>query len=170
MTTTQQWAMVKRDTLRPGDESVWDYPRPPACEPMDQRLRVMVGDEVLAETTHGHRVLETSHPPVYYFPQADVRMEWLRPNGRQTRCEWKGVATSYDLVKPVASPGLAWQYRTPSPGFEAIAGHLAFYAGRVGACFVGDEEVVPQPGGFYGGWITARVKGPFKGIPGSMGW
>lgn len=162
--------MVKPDPVRPGQESVWDYPRPPACEAVTHRLRVMAGGQVLAETTRGFRILETSHPPVYYIPPEDVRMEWLRPNGRETHCEWKGRAVSYDLVEPVAVPGLAWAYPVPSSGFEAIAGHLAFYAGRAGPCFVDAEQVTPQPGDFYGGWITDKIKGPFKGIPGSWGW
>ncbi len=149
---------------------MWDYPRPPACEQVSERLLVMAGSEVLAETTHGVRVLETSHPPVYYIPARDVAMEWLRPNGKETHCEWKGRAVGFDLVGPLKVPGLAWQYPRPSPGYEAIAGHLAFYAGRAGPCFVGGKEVTPQPGTFYGGWITANIKGPFKGAPGTMGW
>ncbi len=161
---------MKREPVGPGQESVWDYPRPPACEPVTHRLRVMAGDEVLADTTRAHRVLETSHPPVYYIPQEDIRMEWLQPNGRQTTCEWKGRAIHYNLVEPSKVAALAWSYPEPSAGFEAIAGHLAFYAGKAGPCFVDDEQVLPQPGSFYGGWITKKIRGPFKGSPGTMGW
>ncbi len=160
---------MQREPVGPGQESVWDYPRPPALESVDVTLRAMAGRDVLAETDAGWRVLETSHPPVYYFPAEDVRTDWLHPAGRSF-CEWKGEARSYDLVGPMQVPRIAWSYPDPAPKYAAIAGMFAFYADRAGACFVGDEEVRPQPGGFYGGWITSDIRGPFKGIPGSQGW
>ena len=155
----------------PGEESVWAYPRPPRLEPTPARLRVELGGEVVAETTHGYRVLETSHPPNYYFPPGDVAPGALRPGQATSFCEWKGRARYYTVVAGGrVEEDAAWSYDTPSPAFAPIRGYVAFYAGRVDACFVDDELVVPQPGGFYGGWITANVRGPFKGGPGTRGW
>jgi len=155
----------------PGQESVWDYPRPPRLEPCGRHLLVVFRGEVVAETRTGFRVLETSHPPVYYFPPADVRTAFLRPSRRGSYCEWKGQATYFAVeVGGVALPDVAWSYPVPTAAFAAIAGHVAFYAGPVDGCFVDGERVTPQPGGFYGGWITSDVVGPFKGGPGSAGW
>ncbi|MFO7592280.1 MAG: DUF427 domain-containing protein [Acidimicrobiia bacterium] len=155
----------------PGQESVWDYPRPPRLEPVARRLRVVLGGQVIADTTRGYRVLETSHPPNYYFPPADVIDGALTPAAGASFCEWKGRAHYYtvrggDRVETEA----AWGYEHPSPAFAALRGHVAFYAHRMDACFVDDEQVAPQPGRFYGGWITGDVVGPFKGGPGSRGW
>jgi uncharacterized protein (DUF427 family) len=152
-------------------ESVWDYPRPPRLEASQRRVRVEFAGEVIAETTRAYRVLETSHPPVYYIPPEDVRSEFLRPSRRHTYCEFKGEASYYDLV--VAGREVkeaAWYYPEPSPGYEAIRDHLAFYPGRVDAAWVDDEQVQPQEGDFYGGWITSGITGPFKGAPGTGGW
>ena len=156
----------------PGQESVWDYPRPPRVEEVPERLRVIVDGEVLAETAGGLRVLETAGAPVYYFPPADVRMERFQGTARRTVCEWKGEATYYDYHGPDGRriDAVAWSYDTPKPGYAAIAGHLAFYAARVDAAWVGDERATPQPGGFYGGWVTSRIVGPIKGEPGSLDW
>ena len=153
-------------------ESVWDYPRPPRLEPTPRRLRVEVAGRTIADTTAAFRVLETSHPPTYYLPPADVDMTVLSQNRRQTLCEWKGRARFFDLVGdglPMAE-SVAWCYPSPTPAFVAIADYLSFYSNRVDRCWVDDIEVVPQPGDFYGGWITPDLKGPFKGGPGSMGW
>jgi uncharacterized protein (DUF427 family) len=154
----------------PGQESVWDYPRPPRVEPVPERLRVIVDGEVVAETDRGVRVVETAGAPVYYIPPEDIRLERLAPSGRSTVCEWKGVATyrSYAGARTIAD--VAWSYDDPNPGYEAIRGYLAFYAGRVDEAWVGDERATPQPGGFYGGWVTSRIVGPIKGEPGSFGW
>jgi uncharacterized protein (DUF427 family) len=152
-------------------ESVWDYPRPPRVEASQRLVRVEFAGEVIAETTRAWRVLETSHPPVYYIPPVDVRSEFLRPNGRRTYCEFKGEARYYDLV--VAGREVkeaAWYYPEPSSRYEAIREHLAFYPGRMDAAWVDDERVRPQEGGFYGGWITSEIEGPFKGAPGTGGW
>ena len=155
----------------PGQESVWDYPRPPRLEPVKKRIRIVFQGRTIADTTRAYRVLETSHPPVYYLPQEDIQMEYLEKTGRNSFCEWKGRAVYYDLnFNGQQISGAAWSYPDPSPGFEKIADHLAFYAGPMDACYVGDELVKPQPGGFYGGWITSQVVGPFKGVPGSRGW
>ena len=152
-------------------ESVWDYPRPPRVEPSTRRIRVIVGGIVLAESERAQRVLETSHPPCWYIPAEDVRMDLLVRTERRTICEFKGEASYYRLA---AAPGgrgdLAWSYLDPRPGLAAIRGHLAFYAGRVDEAWVDDERVQPQEGDFYGGWITSDVSGPFKGGSGTRGW
>ena len=156
---------------KPGQESVWDYPRPPRLERVTQHLRVLHENEVLADTNQGYRVLETSHPPVYYFPPDAVRMDWLRE--RRTNpsfCEWKGNAVYWDLDRPGARlPMIAWSYPDPTSDFKAIRDYLAFYCAPF-ACYVGDERATPQPGEFYGGWVTQNIVGPFKGAPGSWGW
>ncbi len=152
-------------------ESVWDYPRPPRVEPSERRVRVIVDGSVIAESTRAVRVLETSHPPGWYIPREDVRMDLLRPTSRQTACEFKGQAAYFH----VSAGGrdrrdAAWTYERPLPGYEAITGHIAFYPGRVDEAWVDDERVQPQAGDFYGGWITSDVTGPFKGAPGTRGW
>ena len=163
---------VDRVVPGPGQESVWDYPRPPRVEPVPERLRVVVDGEVLAETTHGFRVLETAGAPVYYFPPEDVRMGRLEGSPHGSFCEWKGMAA---YLSYVGSSGrrienVAWSYPTPNPGYEAIRGYPAFYAARVDEAWVGYERATPQPGHFYGGWVTSRIVGPIKGEPGSSGW
>ena len=152
-------------------ESVWDYPRPPRVEASQKPVRVEFAGEVIAETTRAYRVLETSHPPVFYIPLEDVRGEFLRPSRRRTYCEFKGEAGYYDLVaggREVREA--AWYYPEPSARYEVLRGHVAFYPGRVDAAWVGDEQVTPQDGDFYGGWITSEIEGPFKGGPGTAGW
>ncbi len=154
-------------------ESVWDYPRPPRLEPTPRHLRVVHAGIVLAETRRAQRILETSHPPVYYFPPADIAMQWMQPvPGRGTFCEFKGAASYWNLALPEGKivPNIAWSYAHPSSSYTAIKDHCAFYASRVDECWVDAERVMPQPGDFYGGWITSEIKGPFKGLPGTMGW
>jgi uncharacterized protein (DUF427 family) len=152
-------------------ESVWDYPRPPRVEACPWPLRVEFGGETIASTNRAFRLLETSHPPAYYIPQADIRMDFLSGNATRTFCEFKGSAVYWDLaVNGRRSPSCAWSYPAPTAAFAVLRDHLAFYASRVDACFVGDERVQAQPGDFYGGWITANLIGPFKGVPGSRGW
>jgi uncharacterized protein (DUF427 family) len=136
--------------------------------PSDAHVVVVLDGELLAETRRSLRVLETSHPPVYYIPAADVRTGRLRPSARRsTWCEFKGAAAYYDAGDHRA---VAWSYPSPRPGYEAIAGCVAFYPGRVDAATVDGELVEAQPGDFYGGWITSAVTGPFKGGPGTVGW
>ena len=155
----------------PDQESVWDSPRPPRLEPSPRRVRVLVAGELLVDTTRALRLLETSHPPSWYVPPADVAFEHLREGRGESFCEWKGVARYWDVVVGAERrAGAAWSYPTPSPRYAALKDHLAFYAGRVDECWVDDERVTPQPGGFYGGWVTADVVGPFKGGPGTLGW
>lgn len=155
----------------PGQESVWDYPRPPRVEPVDAELRVVWHGEVVARTRRGRRVVETAGAPVYYFPPEDVRQELLADAGPGSVCEWKGGARYQDLVLgDDRVPRAAWSYPDPTPGFEPIAGWIAFYAGRVDEAWVGAERARPQPGGFYGGWVTPDLAGPIKGEPGTGGW
>jgi uncharacterized protein (DUF427 family) len=155
----------------PGQESVWDYPRPPRVEPVPERIRVVVDGVTIADSSRALRVLETAGPPVYYVPESDVRADLLARTPHETVCEFKGQATYFALRLPARTiENLAWSYLEPSAGYEAIRGHLAFYAGLVDEAWLGDERATPQPGRFYGGWITSRVVGPFKGEPGSFGW
>ncbi|MCG5246560.1 DUF427 domain-containing protein [Methylorubrum extorquens] len=155
----------------PGQESVWDYPRPPRLEPVPERLTVILGGWTIATTTAGFRVLETSHPPTYYVPPQDIAEGVLGPPRRAGICEWKGRAVLFDVTGGrERAPGAAWAYPDPTPGFRPIAGYVAFYAGPMDACLVDDVRAEPQPGGFYGGWITPGLVGPFKGGPGTMGW
>jgi uncharacterized protein (DUF427 family) len=132
---------------------------------------VVIDGVTVADTTLGQRVVETAGAPVYYFPPDDVRMDLLERGDRTTACEWKGEAIYYHAAgsgRPRAN--VAWSYPDPNPGYEAIRDYLAFYAGRVDEAWVGDEQATPQPGGFYGGWVTSKIAGPIKGEPGSEGW
>ncbi len=154
-------------------ESVWDYPRPPRVEPSDEHVVVEHAGRRVVDTRHALRVLETSPPPSYYLPVADVAEGVLQParSGRRTVCEFKGVARYWDLVVgTLRVPDVAWSYDSPRPRYQLLQGHVALYPGRVDRCLVADEVVQPQPGDFYGGWITSRVRGPFKGAPGTAGW
>ena len=152
-------------------ESVWDYPRPPRVEPSSRQIRVVFNDTTVAETNRAVRVLETSHPPVYYIPPGDVKQQFLSRSDHYSRCEFKGLATYYTLKvgKKVATDA-AWSYHNPSAGYESIKDHIAFYPGRVDACYVDKEHVQAQEGDFYGGWITSDIEGPFKGGTGTAGW
>ena len=156
---------------QPGQESVWDYPRPPRLEPTTKHIRIVFNGVVIADTRRAWRVLETSHPPVYYIPPEDTRMEYLQPGAGRSFCEWKGAAGYYTLeVNGRRAENVAWYYPKPTPTFAAIRDHVAFYAAPMDACTVDGERVTPQPGGFYGGWITTDIVGPFKGEPGTTGW
>ncbi|MEN9645875.1 MAG: hypothetical protein RL238_2544 [Actinomycetota bacterium] len=146
---------------------MWDYPRPPAVVPFEGMVRVVHAGREVARTTRAVRVLETSQPPAFYLPPDDVDLTRLTRSSGSSWCEWKGPATYWQLD---GQPDVAWSYERPTPGFEAIRGHLAFYAQKVDECWVDDELVQPNPGNFYGGWITSRVVGPFKGAPGTLGW
>jgi uncharacterized protein (DUF427 family) len=155
----------------PGQESVWDYPRPPRVEPVPERIRVVVDGVTIASSDRALRVLETAGPPVYYLPPDDVRLDVLSRSPHTTMCEWKGQASYYTLTLDGRTvPNIAWSYLAPLAGYQAIRGHMAFYAGLVDEAWVGNERATPQPGRFYGGWVTARIVGPFKGEPGSFGW
>ncbi|AWM02793.1 DUF427 domain-containing protein [Bradyrhizobium amphicarpaeae] len=161
----------KRIEPSAGQESVWDYPRPPRLEKIGARLRVIFNAHTIADTTAGYRILETSHPPVYYIPPDDIARHYLLDTPGGSWCEFKGHAKYWSLdVDGRTSERAAWSYPSPSPEFADIAGHLAFYASRVDECWVGDERVQPQEGDFYGGWITSRIVGPFKGGAGTRAW
>jgi uncharacterized protein (DUF427 family) len=166
--------MMKRpEPIRPGpgQESVWDYPRPPSVDPDDRLVKVIFNGVVIVETTRAIRVKETAQPPAFYIPHDDVQMEHLHQTQTRTVCEWKGLATYYTIqVDNRVSHNAAWTYLNPTPDYEAIAGYMAFYPGRVDECTVDGEIVRAQPGDFYGGWITGEIVGPFKGDPGTLGW
>ncbi len=162
---------MSRPVPAPGQESVWDYPRPPRLESSPDRLRVEINGINVGETSSGYRVLETSHPPVYYFPRSDVRLELLRESTRRSFCEWKGEAAYYHLQLPDRLiTDIAWYYPQPTSAFAPIRGYLAFYPSKFDACWFNDEPVKAQEGDFYGGWITSHIVGPFKGPPGTGSW
>ncbi len=155
----------------PGQESVWDYPRPPRLEDTDAHIQIVFGGEVIADSRRAKRVLETSHPPVYYLPPEDVRLAHFTPAAGNSFCEWKGIASYYTLtVGDKIAAQSAWYYPNPTPTFASIKNYIAVYPSRMGSCTVNGEVVTAQPGDFYGGWITQNIVGPFKGDPGTMGW
>ncbi len=162
---------INKITPKEGQESVWDYPRPPKLVDCSKRIRIEVGNITLVDSKNTIRCLETSHPPVYYIPQSDIKMDYLKTTDKNTYCEFKGQANYYDLIigdKIVKE--VAWEYANPAKGFEKIKNYLAFYATKVDACYVDDEKVKPQEGSFYGGWVTNDIVGPFKGSSGTTFW
>ena len=145
-------------------ESVWDYPHPPKIEDFPQLVKIVFGGEIVADSMNSKRVLEKGHPPVYYLPMQDINSELLKPSSRRTWCEWKGEASYYDiLVGDLVAHNAAWFYPDPLPDFLDIKDSVAFYAGKMDKCYLEDEPVTPQAGDFYGGWITSKIEGPFKG-------
>ena len=165
------WNQQKRIEPGPGQESVWDYPRPPRLEDTSHHIEIEFAGELIAVTGRAKRVLETSHPPVYYIPPEDIRMNLLSAVPGSSFCEWKGEATYFDLevgAKRVVKA--AWCYRNPTGEFKGIKNFLAFYPSKMDRCSVDDEIVAAQAGDFYGGWITSSVVGPFKGEPGTSYW
>ncbi len=153
----------------PAAESVWDYPRPPSIDRDHREIRISHDGHILAASTRTARVLETSHPPVFYIPPEDVDMSLLARNRRTTFCEFKGQATYWDLAVGSGIDSVGWSYEHPSQGYEEIRHWIAFYPSKVD-CFVEGERARPQEGDFYGGWITSEIQGPFKGGPGTRGW
>lgn len=161
--------MTPMSTAPPPEESVWDYPRPPRLD-RDRRLVVVSRRGLtIARTTHAIRVLETSHPPVFYIDPAEVNVDLLTPSSHTTFCEFKGRASYWDLGTSPPVRRVAWSYPDPAPGFGQIEGWFAFYPSKV-ECRVDGELVESQSGGFYGGWITSEIRGPFKGGPGTLHW
>ncbi len=161
----------KRTPAGPGQESVWDYPRPPRLEPSAQRIRIVFSGITIADTCAAQRVLETSHPPVYYIPPSDLQMAALTLTIHHSWCEWKGRASYYTVhIGERSAENAAWFYPTPTPAFRTIQNYVAFYPSRMDACYVDDELVQAQAGDFYGGWITKAIVGPFKGDAGTRGW
>lgn len=155
----------------PGQESVWDYPRPPRVEASGERVVVRLGGEVVADTRNALRVLETSHPPAYYLPRSAFAADALAPAAGSSMCEFKGRAAYLDVRGGGSiARRAAWTYPAPLPGYAALIDHVALYSAAMDACEVDGERVLPQEGGFYGGWITSRVVGPFTGTPGTLRW
>ncbi len=155
----------------PGQESVWDYPRPPKLEATTKRIEIVFNGQTIVDTRRALRVLETSHPPVYYIPPDDIAPGVLVPAAGSSFCEWKGGATYFSVVVgDRTAEAAAWTYPDPTSPFQEIADYVAFFPALIDVCRVDGEVVTPQPGGFYGGWITADIVGPFKGGPGSWGW
>ncbi|MEL6928086.1 MAG: DUF427 domain-containing protein [Cyanobacteria bacterium J06600_6] len=157
---------------QPGQESVWDYPRPPRLEQSSKEIQIVFNEVTIARSSSTYRVLETSHPPVYYIPPEDIKMEYLEPIALgRSFCEWKGLAGYYNLsVEEKLVLNAAWYYPQPTAEFLPIANYLAFYSSKMDACYVDGELVKSQAGDFYGGWITQDIVGPFKGEAGSWGW
>lgn len=153
-------------------ESVWDYPRPPRIEVVEWRVRVLHRGEVIADAPWAHRILETSQPPAYYLDPSFVDTERLRPSTHRTFCEWKGTARYADLVTSAGDvvTDAAWCYDPITAPYAAAEGCWAFYAQTLDECWLDDERVDPNPGNFYGGWVTANIEGPFKGGPGTAHW
>ncbi len=163
--------MIKPDAVKLGQESVWAYPRPAVAEKYDGHIKIVHHGTVLAETRRAVRTLETSHPPSYYIPREDIAMQWLLPSARSSICEWKGQATYFHAdLGGGALNDVGWSYTSPTEAFMLLKDHIAFYAAPFDACFVAGEKVTPQAGSFYGGWITSRIAGPFKGAPGTVLW
>ncbi|MEM9810090.1 MAG: DUF427 domain-containing protein [Pseudomonadota bacterium] len=175
----QAWDNAPRpssiETPGPGQESVWDYPRPPEVREAEAPLKVVIGGQVIAETSRGLKVVETAGAPVYHFPPDDVHTEFLHAVPGTSFCEWKGEASYFDVIVNGETRAKA-AYCYPDPlddlgqGFDRIAGAFVFYASLVDEAWVGDERARPQPGGYYAGWVTSRITGPIKGAPGSEGW
>lgn len=164
-------SLVVRDVAGPGQESVWDYPRPAIAEPTRRHIRIEHRGLVVADTRAAIRTLETSHPPSYYLPPSDILNSALRRSARRSFCEWKGQAIYYDVeIAGELLSNVAWSYPEPTPAFARLRDHLAFYAAPFDDCLVDGERIIAQPGGFYGGWITSDLAGPFKGMPGSGLW
>jgi uncharacterized protein (DUF427 family) len=162
---------IDRVKPKPGQESVWDYPRPPVVQPTGRHIELICGDRLIADTQRALRMLETSHPPVYYIPPEDVERDLLQRCGHASYCEYKGEATYFQITcGNSVIDDVAWSYEHPAAGYEPIAGYVAFHPAKVDECRVDGEVARPQPGGYYGGWITSDVVGPFKGEPGTNGW
>ncbi len=159
------------DPVGSGDESVWDYPRPPRLESEPRRIVVVLGGVTVVDTTQALRVLETSHPPTYYLPPGDFTAGTLVAATGTSYCEWKGVARYWSVRAGGREAVRAgWSYPQPTPGYADLVDHVALYCAAMDRCEVGDEPARPQPGGFYGGWVTSWVKGPYKGDPQTLGW
>lgn len=155
----------------PGQLSVWDFPRPPALVQWHEHVVVTLAGVVVADTTEAWCVLETSHPPTYYLPASAFLEGSLQPADGTSYCEWKGTADYLDVVTDGAvAKRAAWTYPSPVPSYAVLRDHVAIYPAAMDSCTVDGHVVIPQPGGFYGGWVTPRVVGPFKGDPGTLGW
>lgn len=150
-------------------ESVWDYPRPPSLQQDSRTVSVFDGDRIIAKSNQCYRLLETASPPTFYIPAADIDLELLRAIGGSSNCEWKGKASYWALKRDDSMQMLAWSYPSPASTFMPLKNHFAFYPGRI-HCFIDDERVKPQDGGFYGGWVSNEIIGPWKGSEGTGHW
>lgn len=151
-------------------ESVWDYPRPPKINPDKRHILVRYNNLVIAETHNSIRVLETASPPVFYIPSSDVNSDYLKETPGNSVCEWKGKAQYWSLkINHNLVSNVGWSYPNPFKGFESIKDYFSFYPAKLD-CYVDGERVLSQPGGFYGGWVTSELVGPFKGEPGTGWW
>lgn len=160
---------MKRIKPKKGQESVWDYPRPPIVESSSKSIQIFFNKVCIVETNSAKRVLETSHPPVYYVPPSDVKMQYLQESDHSTWCEFKGGASYYHIkIGDEWEKNAAWYYKAST--FPELNNHIAFYPSKMDACYVNDEKVLAQEGDFYGGWVTSDIVGPFKGAPGTWGW
>jgi uncharacterized protein (DUF427 family) len=163
-------AAIEKIKPGPGQESVWDYPRPPRIEVCKRKIRVMLNGSVIAETDNCLRVLETSHPPVYYINPEDISWDHFRKTTKTTFCEFKGLSSHYTVeVGDLKVVNGAWYYLSPTPDFAELKQHVAFYPSKF-ECYIGSERAQAQYGDFYGGWITSDIVGPFKGEPGTLNW
>ena len=152
-------------------ENVWDYPRPAICQPHKGIIKVIVDNKIIAKTNNAFRVIETSHPPTYYFPPSDVNVNLLKKNKKNSFCEWKGTANYVDLyMGEIKIFNIGWFYKSPKKDFQSIKGYISFYASKAEKCIVNGEIVKKQEGEFYGGWITKNLTGPFKGAKGTSFW
>jgi uncharacterized protein (DUF427 family) len=159
------------DPVGPGQQSVWSFPRPAIAEPSPAHIVIEHRGVILADTRASIRTIETSHPPSYYIPPTDIAPGVMHRAEGGSFCEWKGWATYWDVViGDLVLPRVGWSYANPGPGFISLRDHIAFYAAPLDRCSVNGETVTPQPGDYYGGWITSALAGPFKGVPGSRGW
>lgn len=162
---------MKKIKPKPGQESVWDYPRPPGIEQFNGHIRIIFNQEIILDTHRAWRILETSHPPTYYLPKEDFRSGVLQGVQGISNCEFKGSARYYDIIlRNKTAPGAAWEYSQARGVYNALKDHVAVYAHRMDRCYVNDEVVQAQEGDFYGGWITSNIVGPFKGAAGTWGW
>jgi len=160
-----------REPVGPGQESVWDYPRPPLLRASDRLVEIVLGGELICRTTASLQVLETSHPPTWYLPRSAFAPDVLAPTAGASFCEWKGAASYLDVHGGGRTAArAAWYYPSPTPTYTQLKDHIALYAAAMDSCRVDGVQVVAQPGGFYGGWITRELCGPFKGEPGTGGW
>ena len=156
---------------KPGQESVWDYPSPARWGNSNKQIKIICNGIILASSNQAKRVIETSHPPTYYIPSQDIQMQYLVATSKKSWCEWKGKSSYYDIsIGEKYIPSAAWSYCEPTLEFSHLKDHYSFYAGLMDHCYIDGELVIPQPGNFYGGWITSDIVGPFKGESGTFGW
>lgn len=170
-TVIHQMKNIRKIKPGPGQESVWDYPRPPRLEKFAGHLRIVFNEQVIADSNAAFRILETSHPPTYYIPVKDFEAGVLSRTGKSSFCEFKGMAAYFDIILgDRKARNAAWGYPEVNLRYQELTGTVSVYAHMMDACYVNEERVQAQEGAFYGGWITSNIVGPFKGAPGTWGW